>query len=124
MNEEQFIAEKTMKLAKGMIEISSILSKLELTTEDNERLQNRLSYLHNIEMGKDVGLSQEIATIARTVAFKAKVEAEKSLPSAEILPFGSGGAHATFPKTLIGKTIKYYVQGSELPNPVEAVLPK
>lgn len=111
--EEQFLAEKTMKLAKGMIEISSILSKPELTKEDNERLQNRLSYLHNIEMGKDVGLSQEIATIARAVAFKAKTEAEKSLPEAMILPFGSGGAHATFPKSLIGKTIKYYVQGSE-----------
>jgi hypothetical protein len=38
------------------------------------------------------------------------IEAEKSLPEVVILPFGSGGAHDTFPKTLIGKTIKYYVQ--------------
>ncbi len=115
--EEQFIAEKTMKLAKGMIEISSILSKPELTKEDNDRLQNRLSYLHTIEMGMNETSTNEIDTIARAVAFKAKVEAEKSLPSAEILPFGSGGAHATFPKSLIGKTIKYYVQGWESTEP-------
>ena len=110
--EEQFIAEKTTKIATRLVAISSILAKPEMDTEDRKQLEHHLVILRNIAMGKEVGLSQEITTIAKAVALKAKVEVEKSLPEAEILAFGSGGAHATFPVSLKGKKIKYYVQGS------------
>lgn len=111
--EEQFVAEKSMKIATQMVSISAILAKSEITEDDRKQLEHHLVVLRNIAMGKDVGLSQEIATIAKAVALKTRVEVEKSLPEVEILPFGTGGAHATFPKVLIGKRIKYYIQETE-----------
>lgn len=111
--DEQFVAEKSMKIATRMVAISSILVKPETTEDDRKQLEHHLVVLRNIAMGKDVGLSQEIATIAKAVALKTKAEVEKSLPEVEILPFGTGGAHATFPKVLIGKKIKYYIQEAE-----------
>lgn len=107
MTEEKLIAEKTLSLAKKMAEISIILSQPKLTKEDKENLKRHLNRLHTSVMGRDVGLSADIAAIARAAALKLRIETEKPLPEAEIVAFGNG-AHATFPKSMIGKKIKYY----------------
>lgn len=80
--EEQYVAEKRMFIATRMLAISSILAKQETTEDDRKQLKDHLLVLRNISIGKDVGLSQEIAAIAKAVALKIKAEVEKSQPDA------------------------------------------
>jgi putative transposon-encoded protein len=106
MDEAQFIAEKQGQMAIKMVEISTILSRAELTEQDRERLQFCLGYILNVSMGRDKGFSTEISTIARAVALRTLNDMYADFGKAQVVPFGNGG-HIVFPKEKIGKSFAF-----------------
>jgi len=102
------VPRQQMKIATKMIRVANILTKEALTTGDLNEIENTMKSIRYLAEGKDKEMSDEISSLAMSVALRTVKIANFGIPVADIMAFGNG-AHVTLPKDLIGRKIRYTV---------------